>query len=98
MDAQDKKMVSKREKIALGLAITGIVWYFAENFYFGWNAKPESALEGAADFMVWVFWVLAFFIKPTRIENTKIDKTTIINAPMVEILKPNEVIMKQKAH
>lgn len=59
----------KREKIALGLFIFGVIWYFAENMYFGWHTKPVNALEGVADFMIWVFWGLAFFIRPTRVEN-----------------------------
>ncbi len=59
------------------LGSTDKAW-IAENFYFGWNAKPKSALEGAADFMVWVFWLLAFFIKPTlvRVTEYKVEKAT----------------------
>lgn len=74
-------MIEKREKIALGLFIFGILWYFGENFYFGWHLHVQSAVEGVADFMVWVFWGLAFFIRPTRIEKHE----SIINANHVEM-------------
>jgi len=75
----------KREKIALGLAIAGIVWWIAENCYFGWHMTPQSPLEGVADFLVWVLWVLAYFIRPTRIEFHEQS----IHTNTVEILKAN---------
>lgn len=92
----EKIIVNKRERIALYLFIAGVVWWIADNFYFGWNMRAESALEGVADFIVWVLWGLAFFIRPTRIENTKIEHTTMVNTPIVEIIRPNDVIMKQQ--
>lgn len=94
----ENKIIAKREKIALILFIVGVIWWFAENAYFGWNRQPESALEGIADFMVWVFWGLGFFIKPTRIENTKIEHTTMINTPVVEIIKPEDVHLRPRTH
>lgn len=63
-------MKNKREKIALGLFIFGAIWWFVETWYFGWHLHAQSSLEGFCDFMVWVFWGLAFFIRPTRIEIT----------------------------
>lgn len=92
----EKITVSKREKIAFYLFVAGVIWWIAENIYFGWNRTPESTLEGIADFIVWILWGAGFFIRPTRIEITKIDKTTMVNTPIVEIIRPNDVIMKQK--
>lgn len=92
--------MNKREKIAFGLAITGIVWYFAQNFYFGWNMKPESVAEGITDFMVWIFWVLAYFIKPSRVEHKTENHLHNITTDNIEIIKPTNVIYKpiEKKH
>lgn len=62
-------MGNKRENIALVLFCTGIVWFFVENWHFGWHLTAKSSLEAfAGDAPVWILIGLGYFVRPTKIE------------------------------
>lgn len=78
-------MKINREKLALGLAVLGIILWFGQNVYFGWHRESQSSLESALDFSTWGLWVLAYFIRPTKVEIHK----TAITCQTVDIIKPD---------
>lgn len=65
---------SHREKQAIGIFIFALIFYVAQNQYFGWNAKPENAWEGICDVAVIALWFLSFLWKPSRVENVTINR------------------------
>jgi hypothetical protein len=64
---------SRRERVALILAVVAMAWYFGFNFFFGWNAEAQSPAEGAADFMIFILFLLSYLWKPSKtiIENNQ---------------------------
>jgi hypothetical protein len=66
--------MSKREKQALWIFIFAIVFYVAQNQYFGWNNKPSNAVEGVCDVAVIALWFLSFLWKPSRVKNVTINR------------------------
>lgn len=53
-------------KINWPVFLFGVLWWYAETRYFGWNLRPESVEELFADGMALVFYALAFAFPPRR--------------------------------
>jgi hypothetical protein len=82
--------MKKRNKYPY-LAFLGLAIWLAENFYFGWNAKPESGLESGLDLLSQV--LIIWGIVGDLLRNVRITKTyhNITNAKKLTILdqRPN---------
>lgn len=65
---------SSREKQAIYIFIFALVFYFAQNQYFGWNREPSNALEGICDVATIALWFLSFLWKPSRVQNNTINR------------------------
>lgn len=76
----------KRENIAILLTLLAPVWWVGWNFYFGWNAKPQSPLEWFTDMMFWIILLLAFVLKPIN----NITEYTFNGNPKVTIEMKNK--------
>lgn len=56
------------------IAVLGILWWYMETSYFGWNVGPGSIAELFADGMSLVFYAAAFAFPPKRLEVTVVVK------------------------
>jgi hypothetical protein len=65
---------SSREKQAIGIFIFALVFYVAQNQYFGWNKTPSNAFEGVCDVATIALWFLSYLWKPSRVDNTTINR------------------------
>lgn len=45
----------------------GVLWWYAETKYFGWNLVPGSVLELFADGMALAFYAAAFLWRPITV-------------------------------
>jgi len=52
------------------IAVLGMLWWYMETSYFGWNTVPRSVAELFADGMAMAFYALAFAFPPKRSEVT----------------------------
>lgn len=59
--------MSPREKQAIYIFIFALVFYVAQNQYFGWNAKPSNAIEGICDVGTIALWFFSYLWKPSRL-------------------------------
>lgn len=59
---------NKREKLAMAMAVSGVFFWFMETWYFGFNLRAMTPQEVAADTLALGVIIIAFFIRPTRME------------------------------
>lgn len=65
---------SSRERQAIYIFIFALVFYVAQNQYFGWNKEPSNAVEGVCDVATVALWFLSFLWKPSRVKNVTINR------------------------
>lgn len=58
------------KRINWPIAVLGILWWYMETSYFGWNMAPGSVAELFADGMAMAFYAAAFAFPPRRGEMT----------------------------
>ncbi|MFY0183226.1 hypothetical protein PV767_03990 [Stenotrophomonas rhizophila] len=46
------------------VALLGVLWWYMETKYFGWNQQPGSVAELFADGMALAFFAIAFALPP----------------------------------
>ena len=52
------------KRINWPIAVLGILWWYMETSYFGWNTAPGSVAELFADGMALAFYAAAFAFPP----------------------------------
>ena len=53
-------------RVNLPIIVIGIIWWYMETKYFGWNTVPGSVSELFADGMALSFFALAFAFPPKK--------------------------------
>ncbi len=53
-------------KFNVPIALLGILWWYLETSYFGWNAFPNSVAELFADGLALAFYASAFALPQRR--------------------------------
>ncbi len=62
-----------REKQAIAWLVFAIVFYIAENTYFGWNKEAQSIAEQICDMVVIGSFIMTFLWRPIRHEHTEFN-------------------------
>lgn len=74
--------ISKKVGYSL-LVVVGIILWWVETAYFGWNTKAESTIEGMLDSTAWIFiiWGVIGHISTNltiqKVTNISTDKVTL---------------------
>lgn len=71
----------KGQKQSLGIFFIAMLIYFGSNYYYGWNAKPETAGEGVCYFLVIALIVLAVLWRPVSNDVTNYNMSLLPPEP-----------------
>lgn len=72
--------MNRQQKQSTGIFIFGIVLWFGNNIYHGWNLEAQSTLERILDYVVLFSAILSALWRPVsqNVTNYKIDHALIV--------------------